>query len=400
MNLRSPAPYWLLRHGIIRSYPSLDQDIHVDVAVMGGGISGALVAWQLQQAGIRTAVFDRRHTATGSTAASTALLQYEIDTPLHKLCGLVGEKNAVRSYLLCRNAIHRLKAICDDLDEPGLFRYRPSFQYASYKSHVSNLEKEFVLRQQAGIALEWLDAPDIYRLFGFDKPAGLFSAEGAEADAYRITHAIFKKFIAAGGAVYDNTEITAIRHERGNVKLKTKDNCHITAKHLVIACGYESQQYLPFTIQQLHSTYAIASEPFNSDGFWHRSALIWETAVPYLYMRSTSDNRIIIGGKDSPFTNPQRRDRALATKAKALEAAFVSLFPDLNFKTDFKWVGNFASTKDGLPYIGSIRQRPRTSFALGFGGNGITFSVLAADIIRDQLKGIKNKDADIFSFDR
>ncbi|MDF2381682.1 FAD-binding oxidoreductase [Nostoc ellipsosporum NOK] len=400
MNLRSSSPYWLLRHGIIRSYPSLDRDIQADVAIMGGGISGALVAWQLQKAGLTTAVFDRRHTATGSTAASTALLQYEIDTPLHELCGMVGEKNATRSYLLCRDAIHRLKEICDELNEPGVFRYRPSFQYASFKSHVKDLEKEFTLRQQAGIELEWMDGSDVRRLFGFDKPAGLFSRDGAEADAYRITHAIFKKFIERGGSIYDNTEITDIRHGSRGVELKTHENFRVKAKHLVIACGYESQQYLPFTVQKLHSTFALASEPFRAPNFWHRNALIWETATPYLYMRTTSDNRIIVGGKDSPFTNPRHRDRALNSKAKALEEAFAALFPDLDFKTDFKWVGNFASTKDGLPYIGSVRQRPHTSFALGFGGNGITFSVLAADMIRDKLTGKKNKDEAIFSFDR
>ena len=87
-------------------------------------------------------------------------------------------------------------------------------------------------------------------------------------------------------------------------------------------------------------------------------------------------------------------------KAKNLERSFAKLFPGLSFKTDFKWAGTFASTKDGLPYIGSIPQRPHTYFALGFGGNGITFSVIAANIIKDLLSGKKNTDADIFSFDR
>jgi glycine/D-amino acid oxidase-like deaminating enzyme len=72
----------------------------------------------------------------------------------------------------------------------------------------------------------------------------------------------------------------------------------------------------------------------------------------------------------------------------------------LKFKTDFGWAGAFASTKDGLPYIGSIPQRSNTYFALGFGGNGITFSVIAAQIICDLIKGKSNDDAAIFSFSR
>ena len=87
-------------------------------------------------------------------------------------------------------------------------------------------------------------------------------------------------------------------------------------------------------------------------------------------------------------------------KSKSLERSFTKLFPEITFKTDFRWAGTFASTKDGLPYIGSIRQRPHTYFALGFGGNGITFSAIAAGIIKDMLIGKKNKDAEIFKFDR
>jgi glycine/D-amino acid oxidase-like deaminating enzyme len=83
-----------------------------------------------------------------------------------------------------------------------------------------------------------------------------------------------------------------------------------------------------------------------------------------------------------------------------LERSFSKLFPSIPFKTDFKWAGSFASTKDGLPFIGSIRQRPHCFFALGFGGNGITFSMIAAEIIRDLLTGKNNPHAKIFSFAR
>ena len=90
----------------------------------------------------------------------------------------------------------------------------------------------------------------------------------------------------------------------------------------------------------------------------------------------------------------------LPDKTTSLERTFKKLFPALNFKTDFQWAGTFASTKDGLPFIGAIRQRPHTWFALGFGGNGITFSAIAAVIIKDMLKGQKNRDGEIFKFDR
>ena len=122
--------------------------------------------------------------------------------------------------------------------------------------------------------------------------------------------------------------------------------------------------------------------------------------MPYLYMKVTDDYRILLGGKDSLFYDPAKREKMLPLKAKQLEKAFHKLFPRIDFKTDFKWAGTFSSTKDGLPYIGSIPERPHTYFALGFGGNGITFSEIAAQLICDELSGNHNPDIDLFSFSR
>src|SRR5665213_2273393 len=112
MNLYEQQPYWLMKDGIVAGYPSLDKDVAVDVAIMGAGISAALTAWHLRNAGLSVAVFDKRHVGMGSTAASTAFLQYEIDKPLIKLRDYVGEKNAVKSYELCREAIYSIGHIC------------------------------------------------------------------------------------------------------------------------------------------------------------------------------------------------------------------------------------------------------------------------------------------------
>ncbi len=400
MDLRSPYPYALLRHGIIDSYPSLDTNIKADIAIIGAGISGALLADRLVRAGYDVVVVDRRHAGTGSTAASTSLLQYEIDTPLSKLIDLVGKKTAVASYKLCRKAIYDLERICARSKELGLFEKKPSFQFASYKKDFADLQKEYNLRRLEGFDVQWFDQGAVQNKFGFLKPAGLFSSDGAIADAYLLAHHLLSKNISKGLRVFDNTEITRIRYQKRAVELQSAEKKKIVARKLVIACGYESQKYIPKKIQDNHATFAIASEPFVQKNFWYKNAMIWETAHPYLYLRTTSDNRIIAGGKDIPFSNPKQRDRMLPEKARSIEKAIGKLFPDILFKTDFKWAGTFATTKDGLPYIGSIPQRPHTYFALGFGGNGITFSVIATQIIHDLIRGKTNPAAEMFRFDR
>jgi glycine/D-amino acid oxidase-like deaminating enzyme len=400
MNLRSSNPFWLLQDGIPANYPSLLEDIKSDIAVIGGGITGALVSHHLFSAGISVCVIDKRHVGTGSTAASTSLLQYEIDTPLYKLCTLIGERNAVQSYKMCMQAIDDLQGICAKVNDSVNFELKKSFQYASFKKHVDGLREEYDLRKRHGIPVHFLGESEIKKRWGFYAPAGLLSAKGGQVDAYKLTHELFIRNAAKGLRVFDNTEITGIDYNKQTIRLTTATGKIITAKKLIIACGYESQKYLPKKMERLQSTYALVSEPLASSRIWYQNCLIWETADPYLYLRTTKDKRILIGGKDEPFLNASARDAKLHAKTKLLEKSLKKLFPDIVLKTDFQWAGTFAYTKDGLPYIGATSKRPHTFFALGFGGNGITYSLIAAQAITKKILGKKHEALTIFSLDR
>ncbi len=400
MDLRSDSPYWLLKDGFLHAYPSLKQDITTEVAIIGAGITGALVAHSLTEAGVNVTLLDRRHVGMGSTCASTALLQYEIDTHLCDLIPMVGERHAVRSYQLCLESIDKLADLAQKVGEGSNFQMRKSFYYASTQKDVAKLKAEFEARQQNGLAVKWLKPEEIQEKFSFKAPAGILSEKAAETDAYRLTHALLQSVLQSGGQVYDKTEIKHIAYPQNRVVLTTSEGHRIEAKRLVIAAGYESQQYLKQQVETLNSTYAIVSEPLGKQKFWYENSLIWETARPYLYIRTTADNRLLIGGKDEAFYDPTKRDKLIAQKSKLLQKAFARKFPHLNFTIDFQWAGTFTGTKDGLPYIGATSERPNTYFALGFGGNGITFSQIAAELIRDLYLGKKNRDAEIFSFDR
>jgi glycine/D-amino acid oxidase-like deaminating enzyme len=395
MDLHSKFPYWLLKNGIINSYPSIQENEKADVAIIGAGISGALVAWYLGKAGIKTIIIDKRHAGTGSTSASTALLQYEIDIPLHELIEKVGEYNAVESYKLC------LDAICSIAAPEAEFMNKPSLQYASQINHVEKLMKEYDARKKYGFQVQWLNEQQVINKYGFSKPAAILCKDGAEIDAYTFTHNVLKYCTKHFNTkVFDKTSVEYIKKTKAGFELSTENGIKINCKNVVIACGYESEAYLPEKVTKLHATYAIVSEPILNKNLWHKNSLIWETADPYLYIRTTKDKRILIGGKDTPYTSATARDKKLSQKVKALEESFATLFPSIPFKTDFSWAGTFAGTKDGLPYIGEHKSKPGIYFALGFGGNGITFSSIAGEIIRDIITRKKNDHLGIFKFNR
>jgi glycine/D-amino acid oxidase-like deaminating enzyme len=128
--------------------------------------------------------------------------------------------------------------------------------------------------------------------------------------------------------------------------------------------------------------------------------MMWETARPYLYLRATSDGRAMIGGEDTSFKNAALRDALIGSKSEVLLRRFHELFPDINTEIAFAWAGTFGATRDGLAYIGAAPENPCAFYALGFGGNGLTFSVIAAEIIRDACLGRDNVNASLFRFER
>ncbi|WP_436484286.1 NAD(P)/FAD-dependent oxidoreductase [Chitinophaga sp. ARDCPP14] len=399
MDLQSGYPYSLIRNGLPYNYPWLERDIRTHVAVIGGGISGALTAHALTNAGIPCVVADARTIGLGSTAASSSLLQYEIDTPLSVLRDKVGTYHANRAYELSVAAIHELEQICKALHFPH-FERKHSLYLASYLKDIKKLSEELEARRELGLKMEWWDAAKVKAKMGFDAPAAIYSHTAAQTDAYMLTHALHQHNIKHGAQVFDRTAVVDIDFRPRSVVLKTSLGYQVTARYLVIATGYEVLQYIKTPLLKLNSTYAIASEPNHAEEQWYQDCLIWETKSPYLYMRTTSDHRIMVGGRDEPFYNPGRRDKLIHQKAKALEKDLRRKFPELRFHTEFKWTGTFGATEDGLPFIGPFAPMPHTFFALGFGGNGITFSQMAANIITDLIQGKKNPDATIFSFNR
>lgn len=400
MNLRAGYPFWLVKNGLPFNYPKLEQALKTDVIVLGGGISGALTAYYLNKEGCDCTVIDARTIGLGSTCASTSLLQYEIDTPLFKLEKMVGLSNAVRSYQLCVDAIDEIGALSKKIKFDG-FVNRKSLYYAAYKKDVSFLKKEFSIRKEHGFDVSYLEENEIIKQFGFNSSTAILSNHGAEMDAYAFTHTLHQNSLKNGVKIFDRTPIIKIKHHKNGVSLVTQDGIKIEAKKIVYATGYEVVEFIDKKIVKLNSTYALVSEQTNEETvFWKENALMWNTADPYLYMRTTNDKRIIVGGRDEEFYNPTKRDKLIEIKKKQLVKDFNHVFPNIELKPEFSWCGTFGSTKDGLPFIGAYQKLPNSFFALGFGGNGITFSLTAAKILADLVTGKSNKDANIFSFER
>lgn len=400
MDLKSGHPFWPVKNGLLGVYPSLKSDLTCEVVILGGGITGALVADHLVAEGLDVVVLDKRDIAGGSTSASTALLQYEIDTPLTELTRMIGQRDAEEAYRVCRDSIGKIEAIVGELSDACGFQRKKSVYLASRARDAKHLREECAARQKAGIDCTYLDEPEVGAMFSFRRPAALLSPDAAEVDAFRLTHRLMARAAARGVRVFDRTAVTTQRSDESGVTFETTSGFKVRARHAVFAAGYESVEFLPRRVVNLKSSFALVSEPLESFDGWWEQCLLWETARPYFYMRTTADGRALVGGEDDPFRNPDRRDRLVPKKTEKLAARFREMFPRIDFEVAYAWAGTFGETQDGLAYIGAVPELPHCLFALGFGGNGITYSVVAAEIIRDHILSRPNADALLFRFDR
>jgi len=401
MDLRTGDPVWLADEPDDLSFPALKKNAVCDVAIIGAGITGALVAHQLLEAGLRVVVLDKRAIARGSTAASTGLLMYQTDTSLADLARIHGETTARRVYQLGRKAVRELGALTQALKQPCGFMNKRALYLASKPTDRRFLKNEARRSHRINFPTTVVSEQILRKKFKLDRPAALVSPGSAQVNAFQLTRAVFRHHRSNPHLrVFQNSNVLSLREKPEGTEIRLAHGRRVRARYTIVAAGYEAGRFIKSDLVELHSTYVIASKPFPSGTLWPTECLIWETARPYFYLRTTADHRIVFGGRDEAFSDPKRRDKKLGQKTRQLERQFAELFPALAFRAEFAWTGTFAETRDGLPCIGPATTGSHVLYALGYGGNGITFSQIAARLLRDHCLNKSNADAALFRFDR
>ena len=401
MDLKSGYPFWAIRNGLMQAFPPLRDSLRCEVLVVGGGISGALIADELARHGHEVAVVEQRDIGWGSSAASTALLQYEIDTHMTELARRYGEDAAVLAYRACAEAIPALQALARQVRDVD-FRRGDSLYYASRGSHRRRLRAEFELRRKHGFGVHWLEPEDIRGGWGFQAPAAMLSDLAASMDPYRMTYRLLGRLQRQGVQVFDRTTIAELQASNSGVLATTGDGLQIRCGHVVLAAGYANQHWLHQRVARNRSSYAFVTDPLPDAALGPlRQTMLWESARPYLYLRSTADGRLLVGGEDDAIDLPARRDKRVERKARKLAAKVQALFPQMELQPAFAWAGTFAETGDGLPFFGAHPQwGPRVLFAMAYGGNGITYSMIGAGLLRAAIERRSHPLAGLFGFGR
>lgn len=375
---------------------TLRRDCVADVLVVGAGISGALVAEALTDAGLKVLIVDKGKPLCGATSASTALLQYELDVPLSLLRKTIGLERALRVWRRSRLALDALRERTERLGIDARCQVRESLYLQGDVLDAAGLEQEAIERRDAGFEVQNLSSREVRRRFGIVGRAAILSFGALSADPRRLAAGYLRQAVANGARLYSPAQVDVVEPGK-QVLAKLAHGPVIRAQHLVFATGYEIAHGVPRKGHRIASTWAIATRPQHS---LPCQCLIWEASDPYLYLRPGPARRVIVGGEDEEFQDERKRDELLPQKTAALERKLAKLIPGLDSRADYAWAGSFGSSPSGAPSIGAIPGMPGCHAVLGYGGNGITFAMVAAQLLRASITGERDADADLFSFYR
>jgi glycine/D-amino acid oxidase-like deaminating enzyme len=404
--LRISEPVWFEQSSANRglAYSRLAHNVHVDVAVIGGGVTGAAVAWMFARSGVRVAVLEASRVGHGSTAASTALLMQEPDTDLVDLVRRFGETDARRIWRLTRDATKDFIGTLAALRIRCHLEHRDSVYYAPGTKAARRLHLEWRHRRRAGLAGRWMDPSALRRLTGIDGAGAIRTSGNAQVNPYLASTGLLRAARGRGARIFERSRVDRIDTDADGATLGVNGRA-VRCKQVVIATGYATPDFKPLVgrFRLLH-TYVVATGPLTAEArrdIGLGDVMLWDTGRPYHYARWTADNRLLLGGGDRPRVPERQRAKALREGAARVWRHFEIQYPALRrVDAGLAWEGLFATTPDGLPFIGVHPDYPKHLFALGYGGNGMTFGFLGARLLLDWYCGKPSDDHRLFGFAR
>lgn len=402
MNLQSGVYYWPTTFPDAPSYPALEEDLSCDVLIIGGGSSGAQCAYYLAQANLDVIVIEKSRIGSGSTSTNTALIQYSGEKMFTDMIHTFGPDYIKRHLQLLKEAIDEIEAASKKITIDCEFNRRDTLYSASCPEDVEKLRKEYEFIKQHHFELAFLTKEEIEAKYPFSRDAAIYSYNDAEINPFRFTHGLLDYAVKKGIRIYENTEMNGHHYDEnlGKMIISTKNRHSIQARHVIFAAGYEGMDIKKEKKASFVSTYTITTNQIEDLSDWYNRTLIWETARPYLFMRTTRDNRIIIGGLDDNATSPEDRDSKLVHKKNKLVEEFNKMFPTIKITPEYYLSAFYGGTLDGIPIIGKYEEYPNSYFLFAFGDNGTVYSQMLSKIIVKEIIEGNSPDLNLYLQER
>ena len=373
--------------------------------IVGGGVTGAICAYLFAEAGVRVVLLESKTVGLGSTVASTALLMQEPDRDFRDLADRFGRAMARDVWRALARATRDLDRTIRALRMNAGLCACESVYFTLEPDKVKGLRREFDARKAAGLPGRWLTADALYRKTGITAQAGIATRGNAQVNPIRACQGFLDAAKRKGARIFERSPARSVKETKAGVEVRTPAGV-IQASRIVVATGYATSEFRGLVGRfRMRDTYVLTTRKLRAHHRWRR-VMAWDTDRPYHYLRWSNDGRLMLGGEDTAHRRAKGSRQRVARASERLKMYLARIYPEFaDERVDYAWEGLFAETPDGLPYVGEHSRYPRHLFALGYGGNGMTASFLAArTLVSLYQAGDKSRElprrGNLFAFDR
>ena len=360
------------------SYPQLSGDLNVDVAIIGGGITGLTAAYLLSKSGKSVAVVEARKIGEGATGFSTGNLYATIGGEgLHNV-GSKFDANKMKEVVESRTAaIDLIEQIIINEGIECSFERVPWTLFSVDGKNASFVIKEKEAAEEAGLK--------VFSGIPYPMPVseGFSLQNQAQFNPLKYVTGLAATIQSAGCQIFENTRATDIKEGETCVVETTAGN--LSASQVIMATHTPKGIYFVHTLMETYREYAVG---VTLNGEYPNAGVYWEMQSSEHYSVRTSDSPkgkilMALGQMHKVGLKEDNTD-----SFDKLEAFLRERFDVAN--VEYRWSAQQFKPADGIPYIGKSFADNKTYIATGFAADGLTYGTLAAMIISDQIQGVEN----------
>lgn len=397
-------PVWIhtLPYDNIPRFSNLDRDLETNVCIVGAGISGISIAYELVCNGVNVVLIEGREVLSGETGRTSGHLANDLDDGYPEIAKKHGDKGAKVTAESHTWALNRVGEIPKQLGIECEYRHLPGYDFSQYpktdKNHASDIKttiEEGEKAKELGIATEYKEG---FKLRGWQG-----SIDQGDAVVYpgQATFHPTKYLVGVLDFLKQQPNFSCYTHtrcidvsEKGvenlgmgrtDVYVKTLDGHIIKCADAVEAICVPLQKLSVIAEQEYYRTYCIAARvPKGSI----EDALIYDSAEMYKYTRLTAcddkDDYLVVGGGDHEVGQSDT-----LAPFKELEEWTRARFPQAT-SIDDKWSGQVFEPVDHMAFIGLNQGAKHIYTVTGDSGNGLTHGIIVSKLIADEIIGESN----------
>jgi glycine/D-amino acid oxidase-like deaminating enzyme len=386
----------------VPSYPRHRTPIDIDVAIIGGGVTGCVTAYAFAAAGIKVALFEAERIGRGASGASVGWISPEPRPPFGQVEKELGRRSARHVWQSWRRAALDFAALIRRLDIKCYLEPSTALQIAATPEQAAVLRREQKTRKEAGLDAAGVNARAVGGETGLSAAAALRTREAVTLDPYRLTLGLATAAAGRGAQIFEQTPVTRITFTRKSADIFTSAG-PTRVSRIVVATGFPTdlfrslQRHFWFHTAYLALTAAVPAKIRNALGT--RSAVVRDWAAPPHTVRWVNGEQLLVAGADGEEMPARSLDKTVVQRTGQLMYELSTMYPDISgVQPAYGWAAPYARTADGVPYFGPHRNFPFHLFAFGDSSSSVTGSYLASRLFLRQHLGDADPADEAFGF--